>query len=115
MTATVRITETNIGYLTFDTIEEAQEWADDPDDFDGVKWRSTEADFRVIDPARPQTDADLDSSELSLKYGHWSDHPLFPARDWQAEVEGGQARLGYWDWVVSKLEQQAEDADEADA
>jgi hypothetical protein len=38
MSYTVYITEENVGYLTFDTKEEAEAWIDNPVDFDGVRW-----------------------------------------------------------------------------
>jgi hypothetical protein len=44
----------------------------------------------------------------------WDDHPDYPSEDWQHEVENGDTRRGYWDWVASKLEEAAEEGDEAD-
>jgi hypothetical protein len=44
----------------------------------------------------------------------WDDHPDYPSEDWQHEVENGDTRRGYWDWVASKLEQAAEEGNEAD-
>jgi hypothetical protein len=44
----------------------------------------------------------------------WDDHPDYPSEDWQHEVENGYTRRGYWDWVASKLEQAAEEGNDAD-
>lgn len=40
--------------------------------------------------------------------GVWEENPAHPVSDWQYEVENGDTRLGYWEWVVCQLEQ-AED------
>jgi hypothetical protein len=34
----------------------------------------------------------------------WDDHPDHPASDWRYEVDNGDTRLGYVDWVNSILE-----------
>ncbi len=40
---------------------------------------------------------------LTEKFGGiWSEHPDYPAADWQYEVANGDTRLGYWDWVSHK-------------
>jgi hypothetical protein len=51
-------------------------------------------------PNAPQLIAGIDSV--------WDDHPDYPSTDWQYEVENGDTRRGYWDWVAAKLEE-AED------
>lgn len=33
--------------------------------------------------------------------GHWNEHPEYPASQWKAEVENGDTRLGYWEWIVN--------------
>ena len=38
MTYTVKIVETNIGFLDFETEEEARNWMECPEDFDGITW-----------------------------------------------------------------------------
>lgn len=35
--------------------------------------------------------------------GYWSEHPDFPSSDWRYEVENGDTRQGYWQWVESKI------------
>ena len=39
---TIYIKETNYGYISFDTEEDAKAWLDDPND-DGVKWNDSKA------------------------------------------------------------------------
>lgn len=50
----------------------------------------------------------MTANTLRDKYGTWGEHPSYPSEDWKYEVEAGDTRRGYWDWVVAKLEQ-AED------
>ena len=33
---------------------------------------------------------------------YWSEHPNHPVEDWQYEVENGDTREGYWDWVRAR-------------
>jgi len=35
---------------------------------------------------------------------YWSEHPKHPVKDWQYEVENGDTREGYWDWVRARSE-----------
>ncbi|WP_262267265.1 MULTISPECIES: hypothetical protein [Microvirga] len=42
----------------------------------------------------------------------WDDHPDYPSEDWKYEVENGDTRRGYWDWVASKIEEAEEQGDE---
>jgi hypothetical protein len=35
----------------------------------------------------------------------WAEHPKYPKRDWQFEVENGDLMLGYWEYVASKLDE----------
>ncbi len=48
------------------------------------------------------TDVTLD--ELIRTYGYWGAHPDFPVRQWQWEVDNGDTRQGYWEWVFAQLE-----------
>lgn len=50
------------------------------------------------------------TKELIQIYGVDGEHPEFPASDWKYEVDNGDTRRGYWDWVAAGLEQQADDA-----
>ena len=45
----------------------------------------------------------MDANNLRDRYGHWGVHPDFPRADWQYEVANDYTRLGYWEWVASKL------------
>ena len=45
---------------------------------------------------------------------HWDDHDEFPVADWQAEVENGDTRQSYVDWVNSQMALRAEDEAEPD-
>jgi thiamine kinase-like enzyme len=47
--------------------------------------------------------------------GYWGEHPEHAISDWQYEVSNDETRQGYWDWVESRLEEAAEEAEEPDA
>ena len=47
---------------------------------------------------------EVSAEALEEQYGHWGSHPDFPAEDWMYEAGNGDTRLGYWDWVVNKLQ-----------
>lgn len=38
MTYSVKIVETNIGYKVFENEEDARNWMECPEDFDGITW-----------------------------------------------------------------------------
>lgn len=40
--------------------------------------------------------------------GAWGQHPDFPRSDWQQAVAEDDTLQGYWQWVGSQLEQEAE-------
>jgi hypothetical protein len=67
---------------------------------------------RVTQPtanAAPKPQPDIvhpGAAELIAQIGSvWDDHPDYPSKDWQHEVENGDTRRGYWDWVAAKLEE----------
>lgn len=37
--------------------------------------------------------------------GHWCEHPVHSSESWRLEVESEFTRLGYWEWVVNRLEE----------
>lgn len=37
--------------------------------------------------------------------GMWGEHPKFLVADWQHEVENDYTRVGYWEWVANKVDQ----------
>lgn len=45
---------------------------------------------------------------------YWASDPEFPVEDWQTEVDNGDTRQGYHDWLLVKR-QWAEEDKEADA
>jgi hypothetical protein len=57
----------------------------------------------------PSNHLALDAEQLRTKYdglaenSEWGEHPNHPMEEWQAEVQCKNTRVGYWDWVVTKL------------
>ena len=45
MTYTIRVTEINKGYLTFDSLEEANEFLESDMELNDVKWTHCDSDF----------------------------------------------------------------------
>ena len=35
----------------------------------------------------------------------WGESKIYPVRDWKTEVDNGDTRLGYWEWLSVKLEE----------
>ena len=60
----------------------------------------------------PTNDLALDAEQLRAKYdglaenSDWGEHPNHPMEEWQTEVHCKNTRVGYWDWVVTKLKLQ---------
>jgi hypothetical protein len=48
-------------------------------------------------------EADMTASQLSDKYSHWKNHWVWRHGDWVHEVVDNNTRLGYWEWVLYKL------------
>lgn len=64
-------------------------------------------------PIMDSSDEGLSAEELMAKYttgDSWGDHPKFSRGCWQEEVSAGDVQSGYWDWVVSRVEQGDEGA-----
>ena len=62
-------------------------------------------------------DVGLTAEQLREKYDDedgWGEFPEFTMDAWREEVANGDTRSGYWDWVVSQLEQVAAEAEMAD-
>ena len=36
--------------------------------------------------------------------GIWGQHDIYVRCDWEAEVSLGDTQLGYWEWVLHKIE-----------
>lgn len=45
----------------------------------------------------------------SESHSHWDEHPEFLVEDWLYEVNNGDTRQGYGDWVDARIEAAAED------
>ena len=41
---------------------------------------------------------------LTAQHGVWGEHPTWPSQDWKYEVDNGDTRIGYWEWVVQQME-----------
>ena len=41
--------------------------------------------------------------ELVWNYGYWGEHPDYPHSDWKYEVDNGDTREGYWEWVARRI------------
>src|ERR1700751_2754399 len=73
----------------------------------------------------PTNDQELNAEQLRVKYdslaqdSEWGEHPNHRMAEWQAEVHCKNTRIGYWEWVVTKIkladDKNNEDAARADA
>ena len=70
---------------------------DDPDDADAAAALEVELAAR------------LETFDEEAAVSHWDDDDEFPPEDWQLEVENGDTRQGYHDWVASQREMAAEE------
>jgi len=41
--------------------------------------------------------------------GFWGEHPDYPVEDWQHEVRNDDTRVGYWEWVVNRVDDAEDD------
>lgn len=61
----------------------------------------------------PRDDCELTADELQQRYAEayrrWGEHPRFSRNGWLHEVANGDTQRGYWDWVVSQIEQEGND------
>lgn len=47
------------------------------------------------------------TKELKDKFGgNWGKHPDYPVEDWKYEVTNGSTRLGYWEWIEAKQQEE---------
>ncbi|MBC7198087.1 MAG: hypothetical protein H5U32_02445 [Pseudomonas balearica] len=60
----------------------------------------------------PRDDCELTADELQQCYadadGGWGEHPRYARSVWKGYVSCNDTQRGYWDWVVSMLEQEAD-------
>jgi hypothetical protein len=69
----------------------------------------------------PKDDLAPDAEQLRARYdslaqgGAWGEHPDHLMEEWEADVRSKKTRLGYWDWVATKVrpEDSKTDADPA--
>ena len=40
--------------------------------------------------------------------GWWGEHPKYSRRDWNGEAGDNNTGLGYWDWVLNRIDQEQE-------
>jgi hypothetical protein len=45
-----------------------------------------------------------DTQQLHDQLGHWGEHDKHPLADWRREVTENDTRLGYWDWVSTRID-----------
>lgn len=46
-----------------------------------------------------------EARELAATHGgFWGQHPQWPDSDWRTEVQNGDTRLGYWEWVANQID-----------
>ena len=77
-------------------------------DEDGREWT-----FDQLVPASEWKKPGPTAEQLREKYDNkdgLGEHPDHPMSAWHVEVENGNCRAGYWDWVTSQLKQAPEDA-----
>jgi hypothetical protein len=41
-------------------------------------------------------------------YEYWDEHPDFSVEDWGNEARYNHTRLGYWDWVKTRIAEERE-------
>lgn len=84
---------------------------------DGKEWDSdTASDIASLLTAQgmviaePRDDCELTADELQQRYadadGGWGEHPRYARSVWKGYVSCNDTQRGYWDWVVSMLEQE---------
>ena len=57
----------------------------------------------------PVAGAGLSAEAAALRDANgdtWGEHPDHPVSDWTAEVDRNDTRLGYWEWVAARIEEQ---------
>jgi len=47
---------------------------------------------------------------LLSQHGVWGEHSEHSIADWKYAIKYDKTRLGYWEWVVDRLQQEADDA-----
>lgn len=55
--------------------------------------------------------ADVTLTRFLGCWKHWDEHPKHSVQDWINAVTDDETRLGYWEWVQTCLELEAEEAE----
>lgn len=56
-------------------------------------------------PEREMTPAQLQAKYDNLAEGtNWGEHPRFTMEAWRFEVQEGNTRVGYWEWVATMIQ-----------
>lgn len=74
------------------SIAEIYQWAKDNDH--SVTYYGSSMSFQLTP----------DDSEKWEPGSNWDQHHEYPAEDWSHEIQNGDTRLGYHEWVNAKLE-----------
>jgi hypothetical protein len=97
---TLKDTSHTVEAIDFDTVEAAKAHVTEKDKPTVVE--SNEVELLTND-IRTAAVAKL----ITVNGGNlWGVHPKYPKSDWQFEVENGDTMLGYWEWVLCKLEEE---------
>jgi hypothetical protein len=65
---------------------------------------------QVLTESRIDPDTELNRKrEPDREFDPWGQHPKYPRSDWADEVRSDGTWIGYWDWVESQLEDEAQD------
>jgi len=60
------------------------------DDIDAIKkWLNDASD----------DEKELPPDDFQASQGYWAEYPGYPSAAWRAEVDAGDTRHSYWDWV----------------
>lgn len=57
----------------------------------------------MADPDDPNGETSI-LRKLNDRYGYWDAHATWPVEDWKTEVDNGDTRHGYWEWVANQIE-----------
>ena len=81
----------------------------------GYVWIYFDRDIETEDVTELEEEK-MTVEELKNKYGGsgWNNHPDHDREDWQLEAECGDTCVGYWSWVMSMVERDADDRPDAD-
>jgi hypothetical protein len=79
-------------------------------EYDGDRWVKRAPEAPVPSTALPTQRPD-ETKAFADQFGErglWNVHPTYCLEDWQYEVANDDTRLGYWDWVMSYVDQEGD-------